>query len=289
MTCSTRIYNWQLRVPACCIVKGCPFYDRRCPSQAECWHWAGDAKSVTGKLHTISGHKMHAILPVYATLIITTSLGAVAANLLLVILLTCHLKLRTDTWALTLNLSLCDMIFGMSIIPLTVYNSLSKGGVFLEGGTACRLAGFLFVLLQLASLNSLVWATIDKFAEICYPLRYAQLFTRMRIWFILAFLWIYSVVVAAVPFMGMGDYSFSQEVSMCLPSFRSHSRNLYSIMLLSVAVLTPITGISILYLSIIHIARYQAKRGTFVCNDQHCYYVPIRSYFRNTVILIVSA
>ncbi|KAM4664083.1 adenosine receptor A3-like [Discoglossus pictus] len=231
---------------------------------------------------------MQAALPLYAMLMIATSVGAVGANLLLLVLFASHLKLRTDTWALTLNLSLCDMILGISVIPVAIYSCLSGGGVFAEGGTACQLSGFLLVLLQLASLNSLVWATVDKFAEICFPLRYTQLITKKRIWFVLAFLWLYSLLVATLPFMGFGDYSYSPDVYMCLPSFGPDTV-VYCVMLLTVGVLAPITGISVLYIAIIHIARYQARRGTFVCNDQHCYYVPIRSYFRNTIILIVSA
>ncbi|KAJ1104383.1 hypothetical protein NDU88_001795 [Pleurodeles waltl] len=31
------------------------------------------------------------------------------------------------------------------------------------------------------------------------------------------------------------------------------------------------------------------RGGTFVCNEHHCYYVPIRPYFRNTVLLVSSA
>ncbi|KAM4690333.1 adenosine receptor A3-like [Rhinophrynus dorsalis] len=231
---------------------------------------------------------MQAVLPVYATVLIITSVGVVGANLIVLLLFASHLKLRTDTWALTLNLSLCDMIFGMSVIPVAIYSSLFGGGIFSEGGKACELLGFSFVLLQLVSLNSLVWATVDKFAEICFPLRYAQLITKKRIWFILAFLWSYAMVTAALPFMGFGKYSFSEDVYMCLPSFSS-TTTVYSVILLSMGILAPITVITMLYISIIHIARYQARRGTFVCNDQHCYYVPIRSYFRNTVILIVSA
>eukprot|EP00079_Xenopus_tropicalis_P009122 XP_002932874.1 PREDICTED: rhodopsin, GQ-coupled-like [Xenopus tropicalis] len=231
---------------------------------------------------------MHAVLSLFATIMIATSIGTVGANALLLVLFASHLKLRTDTWALTLNLSICDLIFGMCVVPIAIYNSLFQGGIFAEGGIACQLLGFLFVLLQLASLNSLVWATIDKFAEIGFPLRYAQLITKKRIMFILAILWIYAIVVAALPFMGFGVYSFNKDVYMCLPAF-GPSTTAYSVLFLTVGVLVPITGISILYLSIIHIARYQAKRGTFVCNDQHCYYVPIRSYFRNTLVLIVSA
>ncbi|KAM5129597.1 adenosine receptor A3-like [Mantella aurantiaca] len=231
---------------------------------------------------------MTAILPIYSVLMITTGIGAVGANLILLLLFASHLKLRTDTWALTLNLSLCDLIFGISVIPVAVYSSLLGGGVFSMDDTACKLLGFLFVFLQVASLNSLVWATVDKFTEICFPLRYAQMITKKRIWIILGLLWIYALTVSTFPFMGFGKYSFSSDVYMCLPLFNS-SNTAYGVMLLSGGILAPISTISVLYIAIIHIARNQAKRGTFVCNDQHCYYVPIRSYFRNTVILIVSA
>ncbi|KAM8921089.1 adenosine receptor A3-like [Pelodytes ibericus] len=231
---------------------------------------------------------MHVILLLYVMLMSITCVCVVAGNLLLLLLFVSHLQLRNDTWVLTLNLSVCDMIFGISIIPVLVYSSLFGGKIFFEGSTACQFLGFLFVLLQLASLNSLLWATIDKFTEICFPLRYAQIVTKKRIWIILVFLWIYSVGIAALPFMGLGKYSFNKDVYICLPYFGS-STKVYSVLLLGIGILAPVTVISVLYITIIHIARYQAKRGTFVCNDQHCYYVPIRSYFRNTLILIVSA
>ncbi|XP_040189436.1 rhodopsin, GQ-coupled-like [Rana temporaria] len=231
---------------------------------------------------------MTAILHIYTVLMITTGIGAVGANLILLFLFASHLKLRTDTWALTLNLSLCDLIFGIGVIPVAVYSSLLGGGIFSLDNIACKLLGFLFVFLQVASLNSLVWATIDKFTEICFPLRYAQMITKKRIWIILVLLWIYASIVSTFPFMGFGEYSFSSDVYMCLPLFHS-STTAYGVILLSGGILAPILTISVLYIAIIHIARNQAKRGTFVCNDQHCYYVPIRSYFRNTVILIVSA
>ncbi|KAM9294057.1 adenosine receptor A3-like [Gastrophryne carolinensis] len=227
-------------------------------------------------------------LSVYTAFMIATSIGAVGANLTLLLLFAFHLKLRKDTWALTLNLSLCDMIFGISVIPVSIYSSLSGSNIFSMDAIACKLLGFIFVLLQLGSLNSLVWATVDKFTEIRFPLRYAQIVTKKRIWTIVALLWIYAVAIAALPLTGFGEYTFSNDVRMCLPSFNSSS-TAYGMVLLSGGILAPISAISILYILIIHIARNQAKRGTFVCNDQHCYYVPIRSYFRNTVILIVSA
>ncbi|XP_071971459.1 adenosine receptor A3-like [Engystomops pustulosus] len=226
-------------------------------------------------------------LLVYVTLLISAGVGAVGANLTLLFLFLSHLKLRTDTWGLTLNLSLCDMLFGMSIISVGICGILG-GGTFFNTDIACKLVGSVLVLLQVASLNSLAWTTMDKFTEICFPLRYAQIVTKRRIWIILIFLWICAIVVAALPFIGFGEYSFNQDVHMCLPTLNSTTMA-YSVVILSGGIITPILAISILYIAIIHIARSQAKRGTFVCNDQHCYYVPIRSYFRNTLVLIVSA
>ncbi|XP_069494474.1 histamine H2 receptor-like [Ambystoma mexicanum] len=230
---------------------------------------------------------MHVSSVLYAVLLVTTCLASVSTNALLLVLFATHLKLRTETWALTLSLTICDMMLGLTIVPAGVYSSCG-GGLFTEDTTACRLAAFLFVLLQLASLHSLTWMTIDKFTEICFPLHYAQLFTSHRTWLIIACVWVYCTVQASFPFMGLGYYAYNGNASLCMPSLGS-STKAYSLLLLILGMSTPLMTVCALYIAIVHVAKRQARRGTFMCNEQHCYYVPIRPYFRNTVLLVASA
>ncbi|XP_078515891.1 adenosine receptor A3-like [Lissotriton helveticus] len=230
---------------------------------------------------------MHISSLLYAVCMITTCAGSVATNILLLILIASHRKLRTETWVLTLNLTISDLILAITIIPSSVYSSFG-GSALTTNMMVCRLAAFLFVLLQLSSLHSLTWMTIDKCTEIGFPLHYAQLFTGRRTWLIISGLWIYCTLTAALPFMGFGYYVYNENANICAPKFSS-STKAYSMVLLILGMIIPLIVICVLYISIVHIAKHQARRGTFVCNEHHCYYVPIRPYFRNTFLLVSSA
>ncbi|XP_043930176.1 histamine H2 receptor-like [Protopterus annectens] len=221
----------------------------------------------------------------YGILMLTSSVGSVSGNILLLIISVLNPKLHTDTSPLSFNLNICDLILGLTVIPAGIYNSLSGVATFTEHQAVCQLTAFLYVLLQLASINSLTWITVDKFAEICYPLHYAQLITKQRIWLILVFLWIYCILNATAPLFGFGTYSYNESKYICLPSF-SLTTKAYSVIFLSMGIVVPVLATCFMYSCIIHTARHQAKRGTFVCNDQHCYYVPAKSYFRSTILLI---
>ncbi|XP_029454359.1 histamine H2 receptor-like [Rhinatrema bivittatum] len=231
---------------------------------------------------------MHADFLSYTTLTLTTCTASLSTNILLLILFASNPILQTETSALTLNLNICDMILPLTVIPVSIYNSLFNSTIFKEDTTVCHLAASLFVLLLLNSLHSLTWVTIDKFTKICFPLRYAQLLTRQRTWIILCLTWIYCTLYAAFLFLGFGDYAYNENINICLPTFSS-STKIYNVVLLSLGIILPLMIVCLFYIAIIYTARNQAMRGTFVCNDHHCYYVPIKSYFRSTIVLVLSA
>nr|XP_033806882.1 melanopsin-B-like [Geotrypetes seraphini] len=232
--------------------------------------------------------KMYADFLPYTILIMTTCTASLLTNIFVLILFASNPKLQTETSALTLNLNICDLILPLTAIPISIYNSLFNRTIFKENTTICHLVASFYVLLPLNSLHSLTWVTIDKFTEIRFPLHYTRLLTRQRTWLILCLLWIYCTLFAAFPFVGFGDYAYNENINICLPTFSS-STKAYSVVLLSFGVILPLMTVGLLYIVIIHTAKRQAKRGTFVCNDNHCYYVPIKSHFRSTIVLVLSA
>uniref|UniRef100_W5MT03 G-protein coupled receptors family 1 profile domain-containing protein n=1 Tax=Lepisosteus oculatus TaxID=7918 RepID=W5MT03_LEPOC len=231
---------------------------------------------------------MPLIALLYALAMITTSIGSVCGNVMLLLVVAFNTKLQTETWALTLNFCICDLILGLSAIPFGIHNSLSGVEGYDTKSILCQSNAFVYVLLQLASVHSLTWATIDKFTEICFALQYAQLFTKKRTWVILSFLWMYCLLNACFPFMGFGSYRYSENKFICMPRFQPSSKS-YSIIIIVIGVIIPIMIMCSLYIYIVYIARNQALRGTFVCNDQHCYYVPANNYIRSSIVMISTA
>ncbi|XP_023689368.2 adenosine receptor A3 [Paramormyrops kingsleyae] len=234
----------------------------------------------------------------YAAAMICTTVASVCGNITLLLVLALNQGLRTETWALTLSVCLSDLALGLCTVPFGVHNSLlgvwggaggSSGeeGRYTGDGPLCWAAGFSFVLFQLASLHSLTWATVDKFTEICFALQYPRLFTKSRSRGSLALLWLYSLLSATLPLLGCGSYRYSAGRFICAPSFPSSGTGL-SLLFLGVGVIAPILVICSLYTYLVYIARSQALRGTFICNEQHCHYVPAKNYFRSSMVMTTT-
>ncbi|XP_039597089.1 melanopsin-like [Polypterus senegalus] len=221
-------------------------------------------------------------------LMILTDMASIFANMLVLLLFAYNPKLKTETSGLALNLCACDLVLGFTVLPFGIHNSLSRERHYSRDGVPCQLMGFLYILLQLGSVQSMTWATVDKFTEICFPLHYAQLFTKRKTCLVLCFLWVYCLGNACLPFFGVGSYTYSQNTFLCVPDFEPSSKS-YCVVLIAVGVIVPITIMCSLYLYIIYIARKQGLRGTFECNDQHCYYVPTKNYFKSSVVLLSTA
>ncbi|XP_067895917.1 histamine H2 receptor [Heterodontus francisci] len=231
---------------------------------------------------------MLSITVLYACLMILTCVGSITANILLLFILGSNEKLQKDTSVLIFNLCICDLILGLIVIPVGAHNILFDGDCYGRQDPWCQFFAFLYVLLQLASVHSMTWVTIDKFAEICLPLHYVQLFTRRRAWVTTFSVWIYCILNASLPFVGLGQYTYEEHRYICAPSFNS-SLKAYCVVTIAIGVFTPIMIVCCLAIYIVHIARYQAFRGNFECNDQHCYSVPAKYYLRSTILLVSAA
>ncbi|XP_067847406.1 beta-2 adrenergic receptor [Heptranchias perlo] len=228
---------------------------------------------------------MLSITVLYAFLMILTCVGSITGNILLLLTLGFNQKLQTDTSVLIFNLCICDLILGLIVIPVGARNILFDEACYSRQDSWCQFFAFLYVLLQLASVHSMTWVTIDKFAEICLPLHYVQLFTKRRAWGTIVCVWIYCILNASLPFVGLGQYTYEEHRYICAPSFNS-SLKAYCVITIAIGVFVPIMVVCCLSIYIVHIARYQALRGTYECNDQHCYSVPAKCYLRGTIILV---
>ncbi|XP_034153366.1 histamine H2 receptor [Esox lucius] len=230
---------------------------------------------------------MQPVALVYAALMVVSSVCCVFGNVVLLLVVCLNKDLRTETWALTLSFCLSDLALGLSTIPFGAYNSLLRPEGYSNDGPLCQGSAFLYLLLQLASIHSLTWATIDKFTEICFALSYTTICTAKRTRVVLVSVWLYSLANAALPLLGFGHYTYSWTRFLCTPSFQPVYRG-FSMLFIAVGIIAPILIMCSMYVYIVYIARKQVRRGTFVCNDQHCFHVPAKNYLRSSMVMVAT-
>ncbi|XP_042599166.1 adenosine receptor A3-like [Cyprinus carpio] len=238
-------------------------------------------------LHLNAHVNMQWTAVVYAALMIGSSICSVLGNLVLLLVVLLNRSLQTDTWGLTLSFCLCDLALGISTIPFGIHNSLFQVKSYPSKSATCKGSAFLFLLLQLASIHSLTWATVDKFTEICFALSYPVIFTGYRAKIILAVVWVYSILTAALPLFGFGSYVYSETKFLCVPNFKPSSIA-FNMLFMVVGIIIPIVLMCSMYGYIVHIARNQVRRGTFVCNEDHCFYVPASNYFKSSIVMVTT-
>uniref|UniRef100_A0A3Q1EY34 Histamine H2 receptor-like n=2 Tax=Acanthochromis polyacanthus TaxID=80966 RepID=A0A3Q1EY34_9TELE len=219
---------------------------------------------------------------------VLSSVASVCGNLLLLLVLLLNKDLHSDTLGLTLSFSLSDLALGLSTIPFGAHNSLFQSDGYPSEGTLCQGSGFLFLLLQTSSIHSLSWATVDKFTEICFALSYCSIWTAGRSRAVLVLVWLFCLVSAALPLLGFGSYAYSESRFLCCPSFDRDHRY-FVVLWMAAGIVAPILTMCSLYGYIVYVARKQARRGTFMCNDQHCFYVPANNYLRSSIVMVSTS
>lgn len=104
----------------------------------------------------------------------------------------------------------------------------------------------------------------------------------------LVLVWCFCLAGAALPLLGFGGYAYSEARFLCGPSFAPDHRAFVLLWtLLGVAV--PTVTMCSLYGCIVYVARKQARRGTFMCNELHCFHVPANNYLRSSIVVVATS
>lgn len=236
----------------------------------------------------LPGEMSDTVRTLYATFMVLLSMMSVCGNLVLLLVLLLNKELRSDSLGLTLSFSLSDLALGLSTIPFGAYNSLRWPVDYPSSSSVCQGSAFVFLLLQTSSVHSLTWTTVDRFTEICFALSYRSLWTSRRSRAVLVLVWLFCLLSAALPLLGFGNYAYSEWRFLCCPTFSPDNR--YFVVLWMVAgVAAPVVTMCSLNGYIVYVARKQARRGTFKCNELHCFYVPANNYLRSSIVMVTTS
>ncbi|XP_044744562.1 lutropin-choriogonadotropic hormone receptor [Coccinella septempunctata] len=117
------------------------------------------------------------------------------------------------------NLAIADLSMGLYLALIAFMDLHSVGSYFnyaydWQYGLGCKLAGFLTVFASHLSVFTLTVVTIERWFAITYAIYLTKRIHIGTAAKTMIFGWIYSIVVAALPLMGVSNYS---STSICLP------------------------------------------------------------------------
>ena len=112
-------------------------------------------------------------------------------------------KLRNTTNKLVYSLALSDIGVGLCLPFLILFNLSPQ---LKEHKMACIFRYQLIIAMASLSQFTLVLVSVDRFVAIQFPLRYHALLSRRRISAMIAFVWVYSILIAVIPIFGLNEW-----------------------------------------------------------------------------------
>ncbi|XP_068110964.1 olfactory receptor 5V1-like [Hyperolius riggenbachi] len=99
-----------------------------------------------------------------------------SGNLLLIIVVSINPKLKTPMYFFLANLSIIDLCFSSTIVPIILLNTLSKcRGISLQG---CATQMFFSLVLGVTECLLLAMMAYDRYVAICKPLHYRSIMSK---------------------------------------------------------------------------------------------------------------
>ena len=149
-----------------------------------------------------------------------------------------------------LNLSIADFL--LSLFILLNFISQIQGGFLLGQSDVvrcglCQFLGFFLVTLVTTTLHILAVLSLDRFLLLYKPVRYENYFNWKRASVVVTVIWILSVVLSILPFLGFGSYEYSIALVSCQPSWTGVSSlgvdNIYFSVLVAVEAMVPLISL----------------------------------------------
>ena len=192
--------------------------------------------------------------------ILTFFLVGLPANAI-IIAATLLKKLYKDaTHILLLSLAVSDFLLCLLVLPVITVTGFV--GEYILGDSdyvrcqVCQM-GVLVTALTCISIFTLCFLSVDRFIYIKFPLRYSRYVTVPRVTISIISVWILSIVVSLLPFMGFGKIRYYYSLSVCMASFTGRSTDSYYILLVVLVTLLPMTTIIVTNIWIACIVRKQ--------------------------------
>ncbi|XP_070549554.1 adenosine receptor A2b-like [Ptychodera flava] len=132
------------------------------------------------------------------TMYLTVAALCVTLNAGMIAVVYMDKKLHTIPNMLVCSMAVTDLLVGVANIPLYIASKFSVFRYLYQ----CILALSFTIFLSMASTYHLLLIAVDRYLSIVYALRYGTMMTNVRACSLLAFLWLWSLIVSILPTIG---------------------------------------------------------------------------------------
>ncbi|XP_059178974.1 muscarinic acetylcholine receptor M5-like [Physella acuta] len=159
-----------------------------------------------------------------AVVIVTIIVTTIVTNFIVVVVFVTRENRKRSKNIYLANLSLIDLIIGLSIMPICMLSVLNRNWNL--PNVACRFHLIALHSLVFASLLAVLLVSVDRWYSICYPFTYRVKPTgRIALYAVVAS-WIFSFMLH-IPFVGVWDLILHEkweemDNGLCLASRRQH-------------------------------------------------------------------
>lgn len=187
-------------------------------------------------------------------------IAAIFGNLLVIVSVMRHRKLRIITNYFVVSLALADMLVAM--VAMTFNASVQLTGRWMFGYFMCDVWNSLDVYFSTASILHLCCISVDRYYAIVKPLKYPINMTKRVVAFMLLNTWVFPAIIAFVPiFLGWYTTDEHQAYRIDHPDECDFKVNkVYVIVSSSISFWIPCTIMCITYLAIFKEANRQEKQ-----------------------------
>lgn len=201
--------------------------------------------------------ELHVVLVQFASILLL-SVVCISGNLLLLTIVCRTRPLRTISNALIVNLSVADLLTATLVLPAFSVSVFQPDSVSSQD-SVCTVIGLVTQLLSMETMSTLGSIALDRYFNICHPLRYQAMVTKPKMALVVGMTWVQSSVLALLPVCGFGRYRFRSAI-LPLCSLDLLSNRAFSFLVLGVVIAPSFFVVGVCYGSILKAARVQAKK-----------------------------
>lgn len=182
----------------------------------------------------------------------------VCGNCLVIGAILRYRRLRTITNYFIISLAISDLLIAALSMPFRIHHTL-KRLVWDLGIKICEFWVFVDLLCSCASIANLSLISVDRFLALTFPLSYRGIMTKTRGIAAIAFVWVYSCVIASLSFT-----KWSQNAIVIAKIECRKSDKYYYIFAITAGFFLPLTILVINYSLVFRVAFIQAKKVQFI-------------------------